>query len=77
MLTGDAVKGKKIFMRRCGQCHSVQKDAKPKRGPTLNGLFGRKAGQVPGFDFSAANRDKGECEDLVATSSQDMLAIES
>lgn len=29
-----------------------------KTGPTLNGLWGRKSGSVPGFDYSAANKSK-------------------
>jgi cytochrome c len=28
-------------------------------GPELNGLFGRKAGAVPGYSYSAANKNSG------------------
>uniref|UniRef100_A0A915CVY1 Cytochrome c n=1 Tax=Ditylenchus dipsaci TaxID=166011 RepID=A0A915CVY1_9BILA len=28
-------------------------------GPTLNGIIGRTSGQVPGFDYSVANKSKG------------------
>lgn len=30
-----------------------------KTGPTLNGVIGRQSGQVAGFDYSAANKNKG------------------
>jgi cytochrome c len=56
--TGDAAKGKKIFKQRCLQCHLVESPA-TKTGPTLQGVFGRKSGTVPGFDYSAANKAKG------------------
>lgn len=49
---GDAAKGKSVFVR-CSVCHTVQPGAK-KMGPTLTGLFGRKAGTQPGFVYSPA-----------------------
>lgn len=30
-----------------------------KQGPNLYGLFGRKSGTVPGYSYSAANKDAG------------------
>jgi cytochrome c len=41
----------KLFERRCGGCHSLDKD---KEGPRLRGVYGRRAGSVAGFDYSAA-----------------------
>lgn len=52
-LIGDAVKGGDLFARQCAACHQVGPDAANGAGPHLNGLFGRKAGAVEGFAYSA------------------------
>ncbi|HET8731332.1 MAG TPA: cytochrome c family protein [Moraxellaceae bacterium] len=51
-LKGDAIRGKDIYAR-CGACHALEYD---RTGPRHCGLFGRRAGSVPGFSYSAAMR---------------------
>ena len=53
----DAAKGKKVY-NKCKACHAL-KAGKNKVGPTLHGVFGRKAAAVPGFKYSKAMKASG------------------
>lgn len=53
----DAEKGKKVY-NKCKACHAL-KAGKNKVGPTLHGLFGRKAATVPNFKYSKAMKASG------------------
>ncbi|WP_425074959.1 c-type cytochrome [Sagittula sp. S175] len=52
-LIGDAENGAKIF-RKCTGCHQIGPGAENRAGPHLNGIFGRRAGAIEGFDYSAS-----------------------
>lgn len=56
-LTGDAAKGEKVFLQ-CKACHVVD-PGKNMVGPSLHALVGRAAGQIPGYSYSAANKNSG------------------
>jgi cytochrome c len=43
----------------CKACHQVGDNAKNAVGPVLNGLFGRKAGSVEGYNYSEPNKKSG------------------
>src|SRR3982074_3405521 len=54
---GDEKRGEQVF-NQCKPCHSLEAD-KNGVGPTLHGLFGRKAGTVAGYNYSAAMKNSG------------------
>jgi cytochrome c len=53
---GDAARGKAVFEKRCTGCHAMEAD---REGPRLKGVFGRKAGSVAGFNYSAGLKNSG------------------
>lgn len=54
----DVEAGKRVF-NQCRACHQVGEKARNTVGPILNGLFGRKAGTVKGYNYSKANKESG------------------
>jgi cytochrome c len=54
----DAAAGEKTF-NVCRACHQVGETAKNTVGPILNGLFGRKSGSIPGYNYTDANKNSG------------------
>jgi cytochrome c len=54
-LTANADAGKTIFAQ-CKACHVTDAGVN-KSGPSLNALIGRKAGTVPGYNYSEANKN--------------------
>ncbi|MFN4156606.1 MAG: c-type cytochrome [Paracoccaceae bacterium] len=50
--------GEKLFAADCRRCHSTEAD-RDSYGPLLEGILGRKAGSVPGYDYSEALQTAG------------------
>ena len=46
--------GELQFARKCSVCHTISPDGGNRAGPTLFGVFGRRAGTVPGYAYSPA-----------------------
>jgi cytochrome c2 len=47
-----------VAFAQCHACHSVE-SGKNGVGPSLAGVFGRKAGSAPGYAYSDANKNSG------------------
>ena len=54
----NAEEGRRVFAP-CRSCHQVGPEARNQIGPVLNGLFGRPAGRVASYSYSAANKSSG------------------
>jgi cytochrome c len=54
---GDATRGEKKF-EECATCHSVM-EGQNGVGPSLHGLFGRKAAEIADFRYSAPMKRSG------------------
>jgi cytochrome c len=49
----DAARGQRLYESRCVACHSIDEN---RAGPAHRGVYGRKAGSAPGYDYSPAVR---------------------
>ena len=52
--TGEMGNGERQFARKCSVCHTLHPDGKRRAGPTLYGVFGRRAGTLAGYPYSEA-----------------------
>ncbi len=50
--TQKPLTGAEMFKRQCATCHTTSAADPPRQGPTLAGVFERKAGSIPGFHYS-------------------------
>lgn len=49
LVAGDPRRGKELYDSRCTGCHSIDQN---RIGPAHQGVYGRQAGQAPGFAYS-------------------------
>lgn len=57
-LAGNAERGQAIF-GRCRTCHYPEQGFGHHNGPSLWGIFGRKAGSAEGYQYSDAMKNAG------------------
>ncbi|HEV2158325.1 c-type cytochrome [Bradyrhizobium sp.] len=53
--TGNVARGQMLY-KGCADCHAINENAV---GPMHKGVVGRKAGSVPGYDYSADLKSSG------------------
>ncbi len=56
--TADLANGKQKF-GMCRACHTIAPGGANMTGPNLHGVFGRKAGEVPGYKYSDVVKNSG------------------
>ena len=54
----DTAAGQSAFAR-CKICHTLEAGGRSPVGPNLHGIFGRKAGTLEGYGYSAAMKNSG------------------
>ncbi len=59
-LAGDTAVGKRVYEEECMECHSI--NGRNKKGPTLVGALGRKAGTVKDYE---GNSDAMKASNIV------------
>lgn len=50
----DPIERGSFHYRKCAVCHTLADDGSRKSGPSLEGIFGRKVGTHPGYQYSQA-----------------------
>jgi cytochrome c len=55
---GNVEDGAEVY-KKCRACHDVGPTARNKVGPLLNGIIGRQAGTIEGYNYSDANKAAG------------------
>jgi cytochrome c len=55
--SADMSLGERQFQRKCSVCHTLEADDRNRAGPTLYGLFGRRAGSLPDYPYSEGLRN--------------------
>jgi cytochrome c len=53
LAAGDRAAGQQFFATHCSACHATEPGVK-KVGPSLAGVFGRKSGSAPDYNYSPA-----------------------
>lgn len=56
---GNEARGERLFNQQCRACHTLTQDGVSVAGPSLHGLFGRKAGTGGGYQSSEAMQTSG------------------
>jgi cytochrome c len=56
---GDHEAGADVFDSYCSDCHSVSPKGTNRKGPTLYRVMGRRAGTIPGFQYSQGMAKSG------------------
>ena len=55
----DLAAGEQQFKTSCGVCHTAVEGEPPRQGPNLHSVYGRRAGTLAGFNYSAALKNGG------------------
>jgi cytochrome c len=58
----DPTRGEAVF-RKCAACHTLEANGRNRVGPRLHRLFGRQAGAVGDFRYTAALKNSGLVRD--------------
>lgn len=57
--TAEMSLGERQFQRKCSVCHTLDPDDRNRAGPSLFGVFGRRAGSLPDYSYSKGLSESG------------------